>query len=89
MSLGNGMLIRLITLRAIERSKLALPGDASLKTLLDLLSGRLLERIRAPAGKEREYGREQDRQALHLLILRSKRLIARKRKDRQEAIPSP
>jgi hypothetical protein len=71
------MLIRQVTFWAIERSELALPGDASFETLLHLLSGCLLEWIRAPATKKRAYYRDQDGKPLHPLILRRSALIAR------------
>ena len=55
----------------------ALTGDAALKLILDLRTFSLFEWIGATGGEEGDCDQEEDRPALHLLILESDDAIAR------------
>ena len=56
---------------------MSLAGDAALEMLLHILNSCLLERIGATAQDQAAHRREQDRDGLHPLILKSRVPIAR------------
>ena len=71
MSLRNGVFAGRIIFRALLRPNRALAGDASLKLTADFVGAALFEWIGTSPGEKR--ARANNRQGLHLLILRSRR----------------
>lgn len=82
MGLGHAVFARRITRRALLGSNCALPGHTALQLILNFRSFSLFERIGATGREQRDCDREEDRQALHLPILESDSVIARKRRER-------
>jgi hypothetical protein len=79
MSLRHTMLARGIVGRPLQGAKGSLTGHAAFKLPLHFLRGALFERVGATA-RDQPCDHEQDRHALHLLILESERGIARRLK---------
>jgi len=76
MCLWHGVFPGLIILRAIDRAECSLTGDTAFQLSFNFSGAALFQRICATACQHRPGNREEDRQALHLLILGSERLIA-------------
>jgi hypothetical protein len=79
MSLRHTMLASQILWRPLHWAKGSLSSHAAFKLPLHFLRGALFERVGATA-RDQPCDHEQDRQALHLLILESERGIARRLK---------
>jgi len=79
MSLRHTMLARGIVGRPLQGANGSLTGHAAFKLPLHFLRGALFERVGATA-RDQPCDHEQDRHALHLLILESERGIARRLK---------
>jgi hypothetical protein len=79
MSLRHTMLASQILWRPLHWAKGSLSGHAAFKLPLHFLRGALFERVGATS-RDQPCDHEQDRQALHLLILESERGIARRLK---------
>jgi hypothetical protein len=76
MSLWDAMLCGWIASWSLHRADCSLTSHSSLELSLHLLRAALLEGIGAPTHSQ-VCDREQDREGLHLLILRTKCRIAR------------
>jgi hypothetical protein len=77
MSLWDGVLGRLIIIRAIHRAEFTLTGHAAFELVGHFARGSLFEGISATARHQRATQKNQDRQGLHLLILGNERANAR------------
>ena len=76
MVLRDAVLSRGITWRSIKRDYRSLAGHAALELASHFFGAALFQRIGTPTRDKRE--RADDRQGLHLLILRSDRTNARR-----------
>ena len=76
MSLRDAVLSRGIIRRSIKRAHRSLARHAALELASDFFGAALFQRIGTPTRDKRE--RADDRQGLHLLILRSDRTNARR-----------
>ena len=76
MSLRDAVFSRGIIRRSIKRAHRSLAGHAALELASHFLRAALFQRINTPTRDKRE--RADDRQGLHLLILRSDRTNARR-----------
>jgi hypothetical protein len=77
MILGDGVLAGRIVRSALDWSNVSATAQAALELLLHFRAPPLLERIGATKCKEHPSDHEQDRRALHLLILGMNCCIAR------------
>ena len=73
MSLRHAVLGRGIGGRSLDWANRSLAGDATFELALHFFRAPLLDRVSAAAHHQRRCDHEQDRHALHLLILGTKR----------------
>jgi hypothetical protein len=71
MTLRDAVFSGRISRLAVFGTDCSLTGDAALQLILDLRTFSLFEWIGATGGEEGDCDQEEDRQALHLLILES------------------